>query len=112
MIKQTDPQTGPVIAKFGCYLFSLLYKVEKRTGVVFDWPHIQAIYLAGIQAGVIGPETYGADGVPTGGCFVNDTPALLHLAGAGNATMESGPLDAEMFPVGLGLASGDEAIQE
>jgi hypothetical protein len=112
MIKQTDPQTGPVIAKFGCYLFSILYKVEKRTGQNFLWPQIEAIYKSAMATGIVGAEAFNSDGSPADGCFVNDAAGLMRLAGAANAGVVSGPLDAGMFPVGLSIGSGDEVIQE
>src|SRR5574344_1219874 len=78
---QTNPELGPFINHWGCFLCSILEKVEKSTGWEkhFSNENIVGIYQHGINAGWITKEVW--DGAtPKDGCFVLDAPSVYNYA--------------------------------
>jgi hypothetical protein len=78
---QTNKELGPYLNHWGCFIDSILQKVEKKSGYQFKWTNEQIveIYKHGISAGFIQEEIANPDGTPKDGCDVLDVVGVFNL---------------------------------
>ena len=100
---QTNPELGPYINAFGCYLCSILEKVEKKSGytVSFSNEDVLKIYNDSMAQGFISQESKDADG-NLNGCVINDPDLVFNLAatmkGVNVRCLEVSHVDAKVLP--------------